>query len=354
MRNDLKPSVLKLTFVVDVIFLVWHTLLLCVFGYSRVWILAGFNVFSICVYIRALLALRRHQPRGVLWMMYVELMFHMMISVICMGWDCGFQEYAFGIVPIIIFGEYIEAENRLSSRSIVKAMSVGMCYLGLNIWTNTHAPLYGFATEKVTRLFGMVNGSAAVFAVSVYFLLFTRMVLGFERELIHDASYDSLTGLANRRVLYEYVERLEKSTDYCVFMIDIDDFKTVNDTFGHDAGDQVLEAVGELLTECKYKLNHFSPHRWGGEEFVVIYYDASLAREEKIRQMECIRQRIGELRVAADGSDICFTATVGASVSGEEKTIDGLISLADSRMYYGKRHGKNCLVYTHDEWRSVE
>lgn len=353
MRNDLKPSVLRLTFVVDVIFLVWHTLLLFVFGYSGVWILAGVNVFSVCVYIYTLLALKRRRPCGVLWMMYVELMFHMIISVLCMGWDCGFQEYAFGIVPIMIFGEYIEAENQLSGRSLAKVMSVGVCYLLLNIWTHTHEPFYGFATEKGTQLFGMINGSAAVFAVSVYFLLFTRMVLGFERGLIHDASYDSLTGLANRRVLYEYAGRLEENADYCVFMIDIDNFKVVNDTYGHDVGDRVLEAIGELLTECKYKLNHFSPHRWGGEEFVVIYSDAAMARGEKIRQMERIRQRIGELCVVADGDDVRFTATVGAAVSGEEKTIDGLISLADSRMYYGKRQGKNCLVYTHDEWRNI-
>ena len=353
MKDYLKPYVLKLTLLVNVIFLIWHATLLCVFGYEKVWILAGFNVFSLCVYIRTLFALRRHHTRGVIRMMYVELLFHMLISVICMGWDLGFQEYAFGILPIIMFGDYIEDANRLRRSSIAMVVSVVLSYIGLSVWTSTHAPLYAFTTEKGTRLFGIINGSATMIMVSVYFLVFTHMVLGFERGLIHDASYDSLTGLANRRVLYEYRERVERLEDYCVFMIDVDNFKSINDTYGHDVGDRVLEEIGSLLTECKYKLKNFLPVRWGGEEFVVVYCDTDMGREEKIRQMELIRQRIRELRVAVDGGEISFTATIGASTAGEDETVDGLIAVADSRMYYGKEHGKDCLVFTHDEWRNI-
>lgn len=354
MKDYLKPYVLKLTLLVNIIFLIWHVTLLCVFGYEKVWILAGFNVFSLCVYIRTLFALRRHHTRGVIRMMYVELLLHMLISVICMGWECGFQEYAFGILPIIMFGDYIEDANRLRRSSIAMVVSVALCYLGLSIWTSTHVPLYAFATETGTKLFAIINGSATMFAVSAYFLVFTHMVLGFERGLIHDASYDSLTGLANRRVLYEYRNQIQQVDDYCVFMIDVDNFKRINDTYGHDVGDQVLESIGGLLTECKYKLEKFLPVRWGGEEFVVVYCDTELDREAKIRQMEQVRHRISELRVAVDDGEVCFTATIGAATAGEDETIDGLIAVADSRMYYGKGHGKDCLIYTHDKWRMIQ
>lgn len=354
MKDYLKPYVLKLTVLVNIIFLVWHATLLFVFGCEKVWPLACFNIFSLCVYVRTLFALRRHHTRGVIRMMYVELLLHMLISVICMGWDCGFQEYAFGILPIIMFGDYIEDANRLRRSSIAMAVSVALCYLGLSIWSSTHAPFYAFETEAGTKLFGIINGSATMFAVSAYFLVFTHMALGFERGLIHDATYDSLTGLANRRVLYEYCKQIQQVDDYCVFMIDVDNFKQINDTYGHDAGDRVLEKIGGLLTECKYKLENFLPVRWGGEEFVVVYCDTNLKREEKIRQMELVRQRIRELRVTVGNEEICFTATVGAATAGEDETIDGLIAVADSRMYYGKKHGKDCLVFTHDEWRNIQ
>lgn len=353
MKDYLKPYVLKLTVLVNIIFLVWHATLMCVFGYEKVWVLAGFNVFSLCIYVRTLFALRRHHTRGVIRLMYVELLFHMLISVICMGWDCGFQEYAFGILPIIMFGDYIEDANRLRRSSIVMVVSVALCYVGLSVWTSTHAPLYAFTTEAGTRLFGIINGGATMFMLVAYFLVFTNMVLGFERGLIHDASYDPLTGLANRRVLYENRERLQETDNYCVFMLDVDNFKYINDTYGHDNGDRVLEAIGRMLTEYRFTLKKFLPLRWGGEEFVVVYCDNSLSREEKIRQMESIRQQISELRVTVPDGEIQFTVTVGAAAAGEDETIDGLIAVADSRMYYGKKHGKDCLVFTHDEWRNI-
>ena len=95
MKDYLKPYVMKLTVVVNIIFLIWHVTLLLVFGAERVWPMMAFNVFSLCVYIRTMFMLRRHHTRGVIRMMYVELMLQMLISVICMGWDLGFQEYAF-------------------------------------------------------------------------------------------------------------------------------------------------------------------------------------------------------------------------------------------------------------------
>lgn len=354
MKDYLKPYVLKLTFIVNVIFLIWHMILLFIFGYEKIWIMTVFNVFSLCIYIRTLFMLRRHHTRGVIRMMYVELLFHMLISVICMGWNLGFQEYAFGILPIIMFGDYIEDANRLRKSSIAMVLSVAGSYFGLNVWTSMNEPLYAFTSREGTRLFAIINGTATIICVSAYFLIFTHMVLGFERGLIQDASSDSLTGLSNRRVLREYREQLDAVDDYCVFMLDVDNFKHVNDTYGHDIGDRVLKEIGKLLTEYKHTLKKFMPLRWGGEEFVVIYSDGNLGREEKIRQMEVVRHQIGELHVAVPEGAIHFTATVGAAAVGEEKGIEDLIALADSRMYYGKQHGKDCMVFTHDKWRLDE
>ena len=250
-----------------------------------------------------------------------------------------------------MFGDYIEDASRLRKRSVAMVISVAVSYFGLSVWTSVREPLYTFPTPEGTRLFAIINGTATIVGVSAYFIVFTHMVLGFERGLIHDASSDSLTGLSNRRVFREYREQLDAADDYCVFMLDVDNFKHVNDTYGHDIGDCVLKEIGKLLAEYKHTLKKFMPLRWGGEEFVVIYYDEKLGREEKIRQMEVIRRQISELCVIVPEGSIRFTATVGAAAAGEENGIENLIALADSRMYYGKKHGKDCLVFSHDGWR---
>ena len=164
MKDYLKTHVLKLTFLINMLFLLWHAVLLAVFGYEEIWIMTCFNVFSVLVYIHTLLALRKHRTRGVIQMMYVELLFHMIISVTCMGWECGFQEYAFGILPIVILGDYIEDNSKLRFRSFAMAGSVAASYLLLDIWSNTHAPLYLFKSPEGTRLFGIINGTATILA----------------------------------------------------------------------------------------------------------------------------------------------------------------------------------------------
>ena len=84
MKDYLKPHVLKLTFIINILFLVWHVVLLCVFGYEKIWVLAGFNVFSVLVYSHTLLAFRQHRTQGVIRLMYVELLFHRStLSVSC-------------------------------------------------------------------------------------------------------------------------------------------------------------------------------------------------------------------------------------------------------------------------------
>ena len=353
MKEFLKPYVLKLTLMVNVVFLIWHITLLAVFTEQQIWFMAGFNIFSVCIYSWTLYLLRHHETRGVIRMMYIELMLHMIVSVVCMGRYFGFLEYAFGILPIIMFDDYIAEKDRKQRSSIIMVLSVVVCYLGLSIWTMLEAPLYHFSSDTMGVVFRIANGTATVTMVGVYFLMFTHMVLGFEKELIRDASYDNLTGLANRRVFYEHREQLQKVENYCVFMLDVDNFKSINDTYGHDFGDKVLETMGELLEEWKHECDKLLALRWGGEEFVVIYCDPKLSREEKIIKMELLRRRVEQETVMVSGREMHFTVTIGASSEGEDDDVDALIALADSRMYLGKRQGKNRLIYTHDEWRKM-
>ena len=123
-------------------------------------------------------------------------------------------------------------------------------------------------------------------------------------------------------------------------MMDIDDFKKVNDTYGHDCGDEVLKYVaGIVSTGVRKNDNVF---RWGGEEILVLINadeDRAVAVAERIRHN--IEKNIVHYR---DDVNVNVTVTIGVSSYKGNKSIQEMMDDADAKLYYGKRHGKNQVV----------
>ena len=165
------------------------------------------------------------------------------------------------------------------------------------------------------------------------------------RETLQDqALKDPLTGLFNRRHLNECLDREIHRADrshqkFSVFMIDIDHFKRFNDTYGHDAGDAVLKAVGHLLNDWVRMEDIVT--RSGGEEFVAALPGAD--GETALKRAEILRQRIEELSLTHEGQALGpITASIGVSVfpdHGDDKA--NLIKAADEAMYVAKKSGRN-------------
>ena len=166
-----------------------------------------------------------------------------------------------------------------------------------------------------------------------------------EQKLAVLAQVDTLTGLANRRYFLENAEReLSKTHRYggtvSVLMMDIDYFKKVNDSYGHHAGDLVLQAVGQLFLKT---LRHSDfVGRIGGEEFAVILpqTDAERALELAVR----LRQMVESAEIArGEGTPLRVTISIGVTTLGQmdNTNLDTLISQADSALYEAKRNGRN-------------
>jgi two-component system cell cycle response regulator len=124
-------------------------------------------------------------------------------------------------------------------------------------------------------------------------------------------------------------------------LLDLDDFKQINDTHGHPAGDAVLRAIGQLLGSGVRQIDLAA--RYGGEEFVVLVPDSELVGAERLANR--LRTAIAKLEVTRPGEEpLQVTASFGVAVSDEVATPEELIAAADDALYEAKRAGKNRVV----------
>ena len=174
-----------------------------------------------------------------------------------------------------------------------------------------------------------------------------RLRANYEQSLSL-ALTDSLTGVFNRRYVSAHLPRLldraaDSNKPVSILMFDIDHFKRVNDTFGHDIGDEVLKEVAERASR---NLRNFDlVARLGGEEFVVIMPDTD--GESALMVAERLRNRIGDtvFRISAPVGEIVVTVSVGVAVGGRVgDTVETLIKRSDEALYEAKRSGRNRVV----------
>jgi diguanylate cyclase (GGDEF)-like protein/PAS domain S-box-containing protein len=155
------------------------------------------------------------------------------------------------------------------------------------------------------------------------------------------ALLDSLTGLANRRYLESVIRsRLEElrrnKWHFGVLFIDIDNFKKVNDTYGHDIGDQVLQMTSQTLDASSRYFDIIG--RWGGEEFVAVIANAE--EKELAEIAERMRFLVEHSMLSAPGY-LFVTISIGGAIAVADDTIESLVHRADEKLYHAKTTGKN-------------
>lgn len=162
-------------------------------------------------------------------------------------------------------------------------------------------------------------------------------------QLEHRANYDVLTDLFNRRALTELLERQitnhqAHSLPLCCVLIDIDDFKSINDLYGHHIGDKVLQL---FAATCRTAIRHSDfIGRWGGEEFVLLLPGTSVEQAKQIAYR--LGKDVAQLEVSAGRTQLSFTISMGiAELTGDNGTIDRLLARADEALYQAKQYGKN-------------
>ena len=198
------------------------------------------------------------------------------------------------------------------------------------------APGEMYNANMVIRLVGIVLSLYCVHLIT----LFGRRYLVSELEAIADR--DKLTMLLNRRRMNEFLneyydDAVAGKNDMCVVMIDVDRFKSINDTYGHDFGDRALKAVAEIIsTGIKHDDKAF---RWGGDEFMVLFKcDAGKAHEA----MERICREIeAQPLISGKNEEVPLSISYGLSAYAPEKSLKEIYDLSDQLLYERKSSKKS-------------
>jgi len=189
--------------------------------------------------------------------------------------------------------------------------------------------------------------------------LATQVVVALENARLHrmverQAMVDSLTGLANRRSLEDSLRtELARATRFgdsvCVVLADLDDFKSVNDKYGHAAGDEVLKAFAAALRKTARESDVAG--RWGGEEFALVLPGTDAAGGARLA--ERARTAIEEHHVEMPNGDFCaVTASFGVAAFPESHELGEILAAADSALYAAKGQGKNRVVVSAESIRT--
>ena len=159
------------------------------------------------------------------------------------------------------------------------------------------------------------------------------------------STHDELTGLLNRRGFNDAIKTSlanghRASDKHVLILLDIDNFKYINDTYGHNFGDLVLKNISKLQ-EVSVRSSDLIT-RWGGEEFLIFL--ENIPRDDVLRIAENIRKNVEKTPVANKNLKVNVTISLGIAYSEERDSFDALLNLADERMYIAKANNKNCIV----------
>lgn len=339
----------RMLYIMNTFLLLVHTSLLIVFTILHVTLMARVNIISVLCYIVSFLLIKKEKMTEYIVLAFVEITIHSFLAVISTGWDFSFQLYFIGCVGVVFFADYFSVHI---GRRRIKGFSLSITSILLYIISLLIVRLYGsiYQLDEGLAFIGTIfNSLIALGFATMVFSLLTRAATFYETELEKQATHDKLTGLNNRHYLVDHLGDIYASGDMegrWLAILDIDNFKGINDKYGHLCGDFVLKTVAEIIKES------CSDHivcRWGGEEFLIVVADPvrDESRNSVPALLEDIRRTIADKDfVYNDDTVINLTVTIGVAFYQSGQTVDEWINVADGRLYDGKQTGKNKVIGT--------
>ncbi|MDN3518188.1 GGDEF domain-containing protein [Aquisalimonas lutea] len=317
-----------------------HAVFLGLFWWLQVPVLIGFNLGSLLLYAGLILAVPHLETRWTVLPAALEVLAHAWLATHYLGWQAGFHFYPLILIPLLAF---------------LTALSLGQRCLLVLLCTLFYAALAAAYTGEpaavaVPQWFVPWLNAANVISVatgmSVFILFYAVAVdnadsmLGRARDRLERlAATDPLTGLLNRRSMDDRLrETVAAGGTHSVLLADIDRFKEINDTLGHDTGDEMLKALSRLLRTSMREEDAVA--RWGGEEFLILLHGQDLAAARAAAE----RLRAATPHCWSSDADRHLSISIGVATLQPGDTPHALTVRADRALLRAKRSGRDRVV----------
>lgn len=333
-------SIKKLSLTVNTVILIMVFGLMFFFHLCNVTFLVYFSIPTSMIYVIGYCLIHKNKLNIYVWLVFFWLTFYMGVTTICLGYDYGFHLYCFSMIPTMFVAEYMS--YKLKKRSLWAfnvSILIAFFYLLCTGYVASFGPVYEVNSKTASTFFWIFNAMTVFGFLIFYSKYLIYSIIKSEEKLSEIAHSDRLTQLYNRHYMLQQLEAVcEMDKDCFLAMADIDFFKKINDTYGHNAGDEVLKNVSSIIkSECSECIIA----RWGGEEFLI--FSASELSNGK-EMLENLRKKIEETIIEFDNHSIHTTVTIGMAIKKSGQTVELWIQEADNKLYTGKNNGRNRVI----------
>lgn len=267
------------------------------------------------------------------------------VNIVYFGWDVGVQHFILVMLVLSFFSGYSQYTFKVFSAFVFCCFRIYLLFL-----CQSRNPVVSLPSP-MPNILQIINTIMIFWCISVIAYVFSKdsqalegKLIDYNNQLQDQANTDALTGLYNRRKATQYLEQIltpstKSFTSICI--CDIDFFKKVNDNYGHDMGDIVLQNLADIMTTTLDK--NVLAARWGGEEFLLIF--SGYNGDEAYMELESLRDRIKALKFKAKEQTFSITMTFGLAEYDFSSDIDTIIKEADEKLYMGKENGRDQIVF---------
>lgn len=312
-----------------------------------------FNIFSVGFYITLFILFNKKKSTKVLNYVIIEIIIHAFFAILVTGLNNGFEFFfictAFASHHLVRI-THTRQVTAYFTNIITFVLLLGLRFLSVPA---SFSAIKIFPEQSYLSILYVFNLLIAFIMIFLVLFIFLKEVKSDEERLKHLnnrltelASHDSLTQLLNRRAMKTRLEaaldfKKKSNVEFVTAIADIDDFKKINDRYGHDCGDKVLKKVVQIIKDNVRESDYIS--RWGGDEILILFNRSSL--EGASVCIERIHKEIANSIFLYNNETINLTITIGVCPSKDYSYYQDIILEADRRLYDGKHKGKNCVIY---------
>ena len=310
------------------------------FAWGHAWVLSFFNIFSVLMYGYAIFGLlpgslhkEKEIDAKIGWIVFSELLSHNLLASYYLGRDSGFVYYIYVLVGLPFFVDAFDKKVYFSQKALALSVVFFIVFCSCFDQNKTDIPPHAIAIMQDINLFLFL----AISCLLSY--AYADNAQAYQRILMEESGKDVLTGLFNRRYMLRR-QSASSLSPFAVALLDIDFFKRVNDTYGHQCGDEVIRKIADIIRNAIDDTSIAC--RWGGEEFLVLFDDTNVQKIEQT--LENIRLRVENEAVPCGRKTVAVTVTAGVAYDlSQQSGFDKLLQHADEALYEGKEGGRNCV-----------